>query len=181
MFIPENLIPTDIPATWGAMEKLYYAGKARAIGVSNFSCKKLQDLLAVARVPPAVNQVECHPVWQQDKLRKLCQSTGVHLSAYSPLGSPGSPGYSGPSVLSDPIVTSVAEKLQKTPAQVALRWGLHMGQSVLPKSANERRIKENFDIFDWSIPHDLMAKFSAIKQACTKATFSNQLQHVIDF
>jgi len=80
MFIPENLIPTDIPATWGAMEKLYYAGKARAIGVSNFSCKKLQDLLAVARVPPAVNQVECHPVWQQDKLRKLCQSTGVHLS-----------------------------------------------------------------------------------------------------
>jgi diketogulonate reductase-like aldo/keto reductase len=103
------------------------------------------------------------------------------LQAYSPLGSPGSPGYSGPSVLSDPIVTSVAEKLQKTPAQVALRWGLHMGQSVLPKSANERRIKENFDIFDWSIPHDLMAKFSAIKQACTKATFSNQLQHVIDF
>ncbi|CAD6271957.1 unnamed protein product [Miscanthus lutarioriparius] len=154
MFIPENLIPTDIPATWGAMEKLYYAGKARAIGVSNFSCKKLQDLLAVARVPPAVNQVECHPVWQQDKLR----------NAYSPLGSPGSPGYSGPSVVSNPIVISVAEKLQKTPAQVALRWGLQLGQSVLPKSANQRRIKENFDIFDWSIPHDLMAKFSAIKQ-----------------
>jgi len=80
MFIPENLIPTDIPATWGAMERLYYAGKARAIGVSNFSCKKLQDLLAVAGVPPAVNQVECHPVWQQDKLRRLCQSKGVHLS-----------------------------------------------------------------------------------------------------
>jgi len=164
MFIPENLIPTDIPATWGAMEKLYHAGKARAIGVSNFSCKKLQDLLAVARVPPAVNQVECHPVWQQDKLRKLCQSTGVHLSAYSPLGSPGSPGYSGPNVLSNPVVISVAERLQKTPAQVALRWGIQMGQSVLPKSADRTRIGENFDIFDWSIPHDLMAKFSAIKQ-----------------
>lgn len=164
MFIPENLIPTDIPATWGAMEKLYHAGKARAIGVSNFSCKKVQDLLAVARVPPAVNQVECHPVWQQDKLRKLCQSTGVHLSAYSPLGSPGSPGYSGPNVLSNPVVMSVAERLQKTPAQVALRWGIQMGQSVLPKSADRTRIGENFDIFDWSIPHDLMAKFSAIKQ-----------------
>jgi diketogulonate reductase-like aldo/keto reductase len=88
----------------------------------------------------------------------------VTLQAYSPLGSPGSPGYSGPSVLSDPIVISVAEKLQKTPAQVALRWGLQMGRSVLPKSANGRRIKENFDIFDWSIPHELMAKFSAIKQ-----------------
>jgi alcohol dehydrogenase (NADP+) len=62
------------------MEKLYDSGKARAIGVCNFSCKKLEDLLAVARVPPAVNQVECHLVWQQDKLRKLCQLKGVHLS-----------------------------------------------------------------------------------------------------
>uniref|UniRef100_A0A0A9EDY5 Pco147797a n=1 Tax=Arundo donax TaxID=35708 RepID=A0A0A9EDY5_ARUDO len=158
---PENLIPTDIPATWGAMEKLYDSGKARAIGVSNFSSKKLKDLLAVARVPPAVNQVECHPVWPQDKLRKLCQSKGVHLSAFSPLGSPG---INGPSVLSNPIVIFVAEKLQKTPAQVALRWGIQMGHSVLPKSSNEARIKENIDIFDWSIPEDLMAKFSEIKQ-----------------
>ncbi|GJM88766.1 hypothetical protein PR202_ga05327 [Eleusine coracana subsp. coracana] len=117
---PENLIRTDIPATWGAMEKLYDSGKARAIGVSNFTCNKLEDLFAVARVPPAVNQVECHPVWQQDKLRKLCQLKGVHLSAFSPLGSPGSPGLNGPSVLSNPVIVSVAEKLQKTPAQVRL-------------------------------------------------------------
>ncbi|KAL6841334.1 hypothetical protein ACP4OV_028852 [Aristida adscensionis] len=164
MLSPENLIPTDIPATWRAMEKLYDSGKARAIGVSNFSSKKLEGLLAVARVPPAVNQVECHPIWQQHKLRELCLSTGVHLSAYSPLGSPGSPGYSGPSVLSNPSVISVAEKLHKTPAQVALRWGLQMGMSVVPKSSNEVRIKENFDIFDWSIPEDLMPKFSVLKQ-----------------
>ncbi|CAL4893931.1 unnamed protein product [Urochloa decumbens] len=164
MFIPENLMRTDIPATWGAMEKLYDSGKARAIGVSNFSCKKVEDLLAIARVPPAVNQVECHSVWQQAKLRKLCQSTGIHLSAYSPLGSPGSPGYCGPSVLSNPIVISLAKKLQKTPAQVALRWGLQMGQSVIPKSANETRIKENFDIFEWFIPEDLMPEFNGIKQ-----------------
>ncbi|CAN6328016.1 unnamed protein product [Urochloa humidicola] len=161
---PENLIPTDIPATWGAMEKLYDSGKARAIGVSNFSCKKLEDLFAIARVPPAVNQVECHPVWQQDKLRKLCQSKGVHLSAFSPLGSPGSPGINGPSVLNNPVVVSVAEKLQKTPAQVALRWGIQMGHSVLPKSTKEARIKDNISIFDWSIPEDLMVKFSEIKQ-----------------
>ncbi|CAL4893897.1 unnamed protein product [Urochloa decumbens] len=164
MMSPENLIPTDIPATWGAMEKLYDSGKARAIGVSNFSCKKLDDLFAIARVPPAVNQVECHPVWQQDKLHKLCQSKGVHLSAFSPLGSPGSQVVNGPSVINNPIVVSVAEKLQKTPAQVTLRWGIQMGHSVLPKSANEARIKENISIFDWSIPEDLMAKFSEIKQ-----------------
>uniref|UniRef100_A0A452Z8X9 NADP-dependent oxidoreductase domain-containing protein n=1 Tax=Aegilops tauschii subsp. strangulata TaxID=200361 RepID=A0A452Z8X9_AEGTS len=77
---PENFLPVDIPATWGAMEKVYASGKARAIGVSNFSCKRMEDLLAIASVPPAVNQVECHPGWQQMKLRELCQSKGVHLS-----------------------------------------------------------------------------------------------------
>lgn len=76
----ENLIPTDIPGTWAAMEKLYESGKARGIGVSNFSTKKLEDLLATARISPAVNQVECHPVWQQTKLRKFCQSKGIHLT-----------------------------------------------------------------------------------------------------
>ncbi|GJN14589.1 hypothetical protein PR202_gb01434 [Eleusine coracana subsp. coracana] len=128
---PENLIRTDIPATWGAMEKLYDSGKARAIGVSNFTCKKLEDLFAVACVPPAVNQVECHLVWQQGKLRKLCQLKGVHLSAFSPLGSPGSPGLNGPSVLSNPVVVSVAEILQKTPAQVRL---LRVQVAVHPNS-----------------------------------------------
>ena len=77
---PENFVTPNIPVTWEAMEKLHHAGKARAIGVSNFSSKKLGDLLAVARVPPAVNQVECHPGWQQTKLHNFCQSTGVHLS-----------------------------------------------------------------------------------------------------
>ncbi|KAG8085811.1 hypothetical protein GUJ93_ZPchr0010g8300 [Zizania palustris] len=160
----ENYLRPDIPATWQAMEKLYDSGKVRAIGVSNFSCKKLEDLLAVARVPPAVNQVECHPVWQQDKLRKLCQSKRIHLSAYAPLGSPGSPGNDGPNVLGHPTVVSIAEKLQKTPAQVALRWGIQMGQSVLPKSDNEAWTRENIDIFGWCIPEELMAEFSKIEQ-----------------
>lgn len=79
-FGPENFLVPDIPATWQAMEKLYDSGKARAIGVSNFSCKKLGDLLEVARVPPAVNQVECHPGWQQIKLHEFCQSKGVHIT-----------------------------------------------------------------------------------------------------
>jgi diketogulonate reductase-like aldo/keto reductase len=68
-------------------------------------------------------------------------------------------------------VVTVAEKLQKTPAQVALRWGIQMGHSVLPKSANEARLNENINIFDWSIPEDLMAKFSEIKQVCHNVTF----------
>ncbi|XP_028552030.1 NADPH-dependent aldo-keto reductase, chloroplastic-like isoform X1 [Dendrobium catenatum] len=160
----ENLIQPDIPNTWSAMEKLYDSGKARAIGVSNFSTKKLEDLLSIARIPPAVNQVECHPVWQQTKLRSFCQSKGVHLSAYSPLGSPGSKWIEG-NVLANSVVTEVAEKLGKTAAQVALRWGIQVGNSVLPKSIKESRIQENYDVFDWSIPDDLFAKFSSIQQA----------------
>lgn len=160
---PGSVIPTDIPATWRAMEALYDSRKARAIGVSNFSSKKLSDLLNIARIPPAVNQVECHPAWQQTKLRGLCESNGVHLSAYSPLGSPGTTWITG-DVLKHPVIATVAEKLGKTPAQVALRWGLQMGSSVLPKSTKKERIKENFDVFDWCIPDDLMSKFSEIKQ-----------------
>ncbi|XP_028772976.1 NADPH-dependent aldo-keto reductase, chloroplastic isoform X1 [Neltuma alba] len=163
-FQPENFLPPNIPSTWKAMEELYDSGKARAIGVSNFSSKKLADLLEVARVPPAVNQVECHPSWQQDKLRAFCKSKGVHLSGYSPLGSPGTTWLQS-DVLTHPVLNIVADKLEKTPAQVALRWGLQMGHSVLPKSTNEARIKENFDIFDWSIPEDLFSKFSEIQQA----------------
>ncbi|KAF3449079.1 hypothetical protein FNV43_RR09803 [Rhamnella rubrinervis] len=153
---PENLTQPDIPSTWKAMEALYDCGKARAIGVSNFSSKKLGDLLDIARVPPAVNQVECHPQWQQPKLHAFCKSKGVHLTGYSPLGKAH--------VVKHPVVMLVAEKLGKSPAQVVLRWGLQLGHSVLPKSTNEARIKENFDVLDWSIPEDLSTKFSEIQQ-----------------
>ncbi|KAJ0582682.1 putative 3-beta-(or 20-alpha)-hydroxysteroid dehydrogenase [Helianthus annuus] len=163
-FKPENMIPTDIPATWKALESCYDKGMTRGLGVSNFSSKKLGDLLKVARVPPVVNQVECHPSWQQTKLREFCKSNGVHLSGYSPLGSPGTKWLKS-NVLQHPILTSVAEKVGKTPAQVALRWGLQMGHSVLPKSTNEARIKENFDVFDWSIPDALFEEMSKIEQA----------------
>jgi alcohol dehydrogenase (NADP+) len=82
-FSAENVIPSDIPATWAAMEKLFDAGKARAIGVSNFSSKKLADLLDVARVPPAVNQVECHPVWQKTSSAPSASPKG-YTSRYAP-------------------------------------------------------------------------------------------------
>ncbi|WVZ17671.1 hypothetical protein V8G54_010653 [Vigna mungo] len=167
-FKREYLEQTDIPGTWRAMEALYDSGKARAIGVSNFSSKKLQDLLDVARVPPSVNQVELHPGWQQPQLHAFCESKGIHISGYSPLGSPGN---LKSDILKNPVVVETAEKLGKTPAQVALRWGLQSGHSVLPKSNTESRIKENFDVFDWSIPEELMAKFSEIKQASFQILF----------
>ncbi|KAG5550290.1 hypothetical protein RHGRI_015300 [Rhododendron griersonianum] len=177
-FKPENLTQPNIPSTWRAMEEIYDSGKAHAIGVSNFSCKKLGDLLEIARIPPAVNQVECHPAWQQPQLHAFCEYKGVHLSGYSPLGNPAT---LKSNVLKNPLLNTVAEKLGKSPAQVALRWGLQMGHSVLPKSTNESRLKENLDVFDWSIPEDMFAKFYEIEQAstplCTKLVKGTAFVH----
>lgn len=91
------------------------------------------------------------------------------FQGYAPLGAPGR--WTENEVLKNPILNGVAEKLGKTTAQVALRWGLQMGHSVLPKSTNEERIKENFDVFDWCIPGDLFAKFSEIEQASNQVLF----------
>ncbi|XVF55202.1 hypothetical protein PTKIN_Ptkin06aG0017900 [Pterospermum kingtungense] len=159
----ENLTQPDIPATWRAMEALYDSGKAKAIGVSNFSSKKLGDLLEVARIVPAVNQVELHPVWQQPKLHEFCQSRGIHLTGYSPLGSQSGENVRK-KVLDNLVVKAVAEEIGKSPAQVALRWGLQMGHSVLPKSISEARLKENLDVIHWFIPDELLPKFSQIEQ-----------------
>jgi diketogulonate reductase-like aldo/keto reductase len=93
------------------------------------------------------------------------------LQAYAPLGSPGSPGKEGPDVLSHPVVVSVAKRLRRTPAQVALRWGVQMGHSVLPKSDNEAWTRENIDVSGWCIPEDLMAKFAQIEQARIPYTY----------
>ncbi|KAJ7300036.1 hypothetical protein O6H91_07G105100 [Diphasiastrum complanatum] len=159
-----GFLPLDIRGTWHAMESLLDSGKVRNIGVSNFSSKKLQDLISHASIIPAVNQVECHPIWQQHKLRTFCTANGIHLSAYSPIGSPGSRNMLKLSVLDHPVVKEVAEKLGKSPAQVALRWGIQAGNSVLPKSTRAERIKSNFDVFDWSISEEDMKVFSKIEQ-----------------
>ncbi|KAL0785837.1 hypothetical protein Bca101_002083 [Brassica carinata] len=154
--IPRTFLPVDIPRTWKAMEALCDSGKARAIGVSNFSTKKLETILELSRVPPAVNQVECHPSWRQAKLREFW---------ILPIGFSRNNMVQERRSKEPYILNTVAEKLGKSPAQVALRWGLQMGNSVLLKSTNEGRIRENLDVFDWSIPDDLFAKFSDIEQA----------------
>ncbi|GMI65855.1 Aldo-keto reductase family 4 member C8 [Hibiscus trionum] len=178
----ENLTQPDIPATWRAMEALYDSGKAKAIGVSNFSTKKLRDLLEVARITPAVNQVELHPVWQQPKLHEFCHSKGIHLSGYSPLGSQAGEKVRK-KVLDNPFVKWVAQEVGKSAAQVALRWGLQMGHSVLPKSISEARLKENLDVFNWSIPQEFLPRFSLIEQASSNCfiCFVLNIGRVIQF
>ncbi|CAG9462608.1 unnamed protein product [Pedinophyceae sp. YPF-701] len=142
--------PTVTPPlieTWRAMEQLVRDGLVRSIGVSNWSAQKLKHLLADSVIPPAVNQVEAHPYWKNDTLLRFCASVGVHVTAYAPLGSRDSAAFLGrrdaASLLDDPDVVRVADRLGATPGQVVLAWGIARGTSILPKSTSPARMREN--------------------------------------
>ncbi|KAI9314450.1 NADP-dependent oxidoreductase domain-containing protein [Dichotomocladium elegans] len=128
---------TDFCDTWEAMEKTV-GPRVRAIGVSNFTIPNLKKLLSKAKTVPAVLQVELHPYFPQHELLAFCKQHGIHVTAYSPLGSTPSP------ILNDPRLVSISEKHQATPAQVLLAWGIQRGTSVIPKSVTPARIILNF-------------------------------------
>jgi diketogulonate reductase-like aldo/keto reductase len=150
---------TNYEETWRAMERVKEQGLAKSIGVSNLSTKKLGEVLSYAKIPPAVNQIELHPLWRNDKMLAFAKEKGVHLSAYSPLGS----GDENRKVLEYPVVKQIAEKLGKTPAQVVLRWGLQRGTSVLPKSTNFDRLRSNLEVTEWSLSDEDMKALSSIE------------------
>nr|KAJ3419578.1 hypothetical protein HK105_006784 [Polyrhizophydium stewartii] len=135
--------PVPVIDTWRAMEKLVDEGKVKAIGVSNFNITKLKALLEVARIRPAVNQVELHPYLPQDELVDFCRKEGILVTAYSPLGSTPGPG----TVLNDPVVLEIAERNGKTPAQVLISWAIQRGTQAIPKSVNPTRIEQNLQYF----------------------------------
>ncbi|KAJ5483255.1 hypothetical protein N7530_002501 [Penicillium desertorum] len=123
--------------TWKSMEKLVGTGKVKAIGVSNYSVKFLEELLPQATIIPAANQIENHPLLPQQEIVDFCNKTGIHITAYSPLGSTGSPLFTA-----EPIV-AVANKRGVTPATVLLSWHIARGSSVLAKSVTPARIEAN--------------------------------------
>ncbi|KAG4157080.1 hypothetical protein ERO13_D02G039550v2 [Gossypium hirsutum] len=148
-FKKEDMVPMDIKSVWEAMEECHDIGLTKSIGVSNFSCKKLETLLSSARIPPAVNQVEMSPMWQQKKLRKFCEEKGIVVEAYSPLGAKGA---------------EIAQAKGKSVAQVCLRWACEQGVCVIAKSFNKERMKQNLDIFDWRLSDDELLKISQLPQ-----------------
>jgi len=137
----------DVPIidTWREMEKLYKAGKAKAIGVSNFSIDLIKDLLEKAEIKPTVNQVELHPYLPQHKLVKFCQDNDIQLTAYCPLGQ-----RNNPKIIEDPIINEIAKKNNMTAAQVILSWNAQRNVIVIPKSVTPSRIEENFKIVELS-------------------------------
>jgi diketogulonate reductase-like aldo/keto reductase len=135
--------------TWRALESLMDEGRCKAIGLSDISLEKVQEIFESARIKPAVVQVESHPYLPQWDLLDFCKKKGIVLLAFAPLGH----GIE-PKLVEDPVITTISKRLKKTPAQVLLAWALQRGTALITTSKNPNRIKENFDIS--ALPEDAM-------------------------
>lgn len=147
------LITDKVPVreTWEAMEELVKKGLVKAIGVSNFTASMLVDLLTYAKIVPAMNQIELHPYNAQSKLVEFCHYQNIAVTAYSPLGSPGTKEVGEPVLLEDEQVVAIAKSHAKSPAQVLIRWAIQGGTVAIPKSTNPENIKNNFNVFDFEL------------------------------
>lgn len=155
--------------TWAAMEELVDAGLCRHIGISNFSTKKIAGLLdGGVRHKPAVNQIELHPYLGQRQMLAFCRERGIHLTAYSPLGSRDRPDVlkqaDEPVLLEDPAVLAVAERRGASPAQVLIAWAVQRGTSVIPKSVNPARLRQNLAAAEVELDRDDVAQLDALER-----------------
>jgi methylglyoxal/glyoxal reductase len=142
--------------TWKAMEEIYKSGKAKAIGVSNYTVKHLEEMKAYAKIMPAINQVEFHPFLYQKELLDYCRQNNIIVEAYSPLAHA--------SRINDKRIAAVAEKYRKSNAQVLIRWSLQHGNVVIPKSVHKERIRENFNVFDFELSGQDMLALDALNE-----------------
>jgi diketogulonate reductase-like aldo/keto reductase len=139
--------------TWAAMEALVDDGLSRAIGLSDIDAERTRDIIDTARIKPAVVEVESHPYHPQWELHELCKTHGIILLAFASLGHALEPR-----LLDDPLIVSIAQRVEKTPAQVLLAWGIQRGTAVLTGSVTPSRISENFDVT--ALPDDAVREIS---------------------
>jgi len=155
--------PVHPTETYLAVEKLVEKGLCKSIGLSNFNAAQIEDVLKRGKIFPVTNQVECHPYWPQDKLKKFCESKKIYLTAYSPLGSPDRPwaATGDPSLLEDSKLAEIAKKHNKSAAQILIRWQIQRGVIVIPKSVTPSRIVQNSEVFDFELTADDMKVISS--------------------
>jgi len=162
-YVDLYLVHWPVPAldryvdTWRALVRLREEGLVRAIGVSNFNADHLDRVIAETGVAPVVNQIECHPAFQQAALRAACAERNVAVQSWSPLGQGD--------LLGDPVLQSLAQKHGRTVAQVVLRWHVQQGLIVIPKTVNAGRMRENFAVFDFALDEDDLAKIATLDRA----------------
>lgn len=142
----------DYMGAWKDMEKAVSQGKVRSIGLSNFESERLEEVLEATDIKPAVLQVECHPYYQQNRLKERIASYGTKLECWYPLG------HADAGLLNEKIFEKLAEKYGKTNAQIILRWHIQEGNIIFPKTTNEQHMKENFNIFDFELTTEEMQK-----------------------
>ncbi|MFD1934412.1 MULTISPECIES: aldo/keto reductase [Nonomuraea] len=142
---------------WQSLERLYRAGRVRAIGVSNFTIETLERLMNETEIVPSINQIELHPHFPQAELRAFHEANGILTEAWSPLGQ-------GRGLLDDPALATLGHKHGKSPAQIVLRWHIQLGNVVIPKSVTPSRIRENIDVFDFTLDAEDMAAIGALNR-----------------
>ncbi len=148
----------DVHEQWRAMEDLYKAGKARAIGVSNFHMDRLMDLITCHEIVPAVNQIETHPFYQRDAEIAFHKELGILQQAWAPLAEGKF------EIFSNPILTQIAQKHGKSVAQVVLRWLNQRGVAIIPKSVKVERMLENREIFDFTLDEQDLAQIATLNR-----------------
>lgn len=146
-------VPGCFVSTWTEFEKLHKSGRARSIGVSNFHIHHLEDLYKVSGIIPAVNQIEYHPLLDQSELTDYCQATGIAVQAYCPLARGA--------YFDNPVISELATKYGKTPAQIGLRWITQRKVAAIPKSVHRERIEDNTRIFDFQLTSEEMKRIDA--------------------
>ena len=155
-----------IAETWGAMEDLVESGLVRSIGVCNFGVSLMRDLLNTCRLRPQMLQVELHPYLSQEKLLRYCRSEEIAVTGFSPLGAlsyvPIGMAEASDSLLDEPVIVQAAERNQRTPAQIVLRWGLQRGYAVVPKTTDPVHLQENLAADEFELSEEEMQQITAL-------------------
>jgi len=167
----------DYPGAWRDMEKAVAQGKVRAIGLSNFESERLEEVLAAAAIKPAVLQVECHPYYQQKALKARVAPYGTAIECWYPIG------HGDKGLIGEPLFTELGKKYGKSSVQIILRWHIQEGNIIFPKSTNPQHIRDNFDIFDFTLTDSEMTRIRKLDKGIRyfNMSLSEQEEHLSQF